>query len=769
MVSVHKNLPPIPNYVASLFFLSVIAILISAGQNPNVQVADLEYSSAADIDGYFVGPAKALDKRTANYIPEFPKLSLPKDMAASEAAEYLSTAAPELAAWYGMTPTELKTKLKSEKYLRSDKAGRLYYSDNFPSAQGAYSNLSNSEKYLAPSHPLSETFMLHSRPGSSKTIYLDFDGHFISSSYWGSNINAPPWDIDGSPSTFGDSERTAIQAIWQKIAEDYAPFDVDVTTELASEDLLLRSSTSDNVYGGRILFSPMGGTISPGAGGVAYLNVFNQVGGQAQPAWCFPEMLANWAHYMGECGSHEIGHNLGLNHDGTSTLGYYEGHNGWAPIMGVGYYQSLTQFSKGEYPNANNKEDDFARIQTYGLTFAADDYGNTISTATPMIQSGNTVFIYGVIGQNTDIDMFRFNSNVGTVTFSVVPVPIGTSNLDSMIELRNSQGTVLASANPAGITPQLTATIPADGTYYLSIKGVGEGDLTTGYSNYASLGQYKIEGTVVQTNTTVNLPPIASAGASPSSGAAPLAVTFSSAGSRDPEGTALTYSWTLGDGSTSTQANPTKTYSNVGVYPVGLTVTDATGLSSSTVINVTVVNQPPVAIMSVTPLSGTIPMQVAVDGSASSDSDGISSYSWIFGDGTQGTGSTATHTYTQQGNYNVQLTVTDSKGASSSTSSTVSVVDPNALNAPSGLTGKASKGRIDLTWVDNSANEQGFYIERALKTTTPSYTRVGQVGPNVKNFSQTIARGQYYYRVQAFNTTTSKVSAYSNVVILRVK
>jgi hypothetical protein len=43
----------------------------------------------------------------------------------------------------------------------------------------------------------------------------------------------------------------------------------------------------------------------------------------------------------------QVGHNGGLNHDGTSTTGYYTGHGsgvtGWAPIMGVGYYQNLVQ------------------------------------------------------------------------------------------------------------------------------------------------------------------------------------------------------------------------------------------------------------------------------------------------------------------------------------------------------------------------------------------------------------------------------------------
>ena len=43
--------------------------------------------------------------------------------------------------------------------------------------------------------------------------------------------NYPAWTLDGDAATFNDAEREAIQTIWQRVAEDYAPFDVDVTTQ----------------------------------------------------------------------------------------------------------------------------------------------------------------------------------------------------------------------------------------------------------------------------------------------------------------------------------------------------------------------------------------------------------------------------------------------------------------------------------------------------------------------------------------------------------
>jgi len=115
-----------------------------------------------------------------------------------------------------------------------------------------------------------------------------------------------------------------------------------------------------------------------------------------------------------------------------------------------------------------------------------------------------------------------------------------------------------------------------------------------------------------------NRSPIAQASANRLSGPAPLAINFSSAGSSDPEGGALGYLWTFGDGTTSTAANPTKTYTANGTYTPTLRVTDPTGLSGTASLVINVGNTAPTVTLN-SPGDGrlfnfgdTVPFQVSV-------------------------------------------------------------------------------------------------------------------------------------------------------------
>ena len=131
------------------------------------------------------------------------------------------------------------------------------------------------------------------------------------------------------------------------------------------------------------------------------------------------------------------------------------------------------------------------------------------------------------------------------------------------------------------------------------------------------------------------------------------------------------------------------------------------------------------------------------------------------------------HTYSSAGTFTATLTVTDNQGATNSATVTITAtaaITSNAINAPSSLSASSGrKGTVTLHWTDNSGNEQGFYIERAPATSNV-FVRVGQVTANTTTFAQTaVAGGTYVYRVQAYDSATGSVSAYSNVVSAKIK
>jgi cytochrome c len=102
-----------------------------------------------------------------------------------------------------------------------------------------------------------------------------------------------------------------------------------------------------------------------------------------------------------------------------------------------------------------------------------------------------------------------------------------------------------------------------------------------------------------------NFTPIPAVAATPTSGLAPLTVTFSSAGTRDPDGDPLRYAWDFDANGTvdSTQRNPTFTYRRDGVFDATLNVTDRTGRSASASVRIIVGNAAPV-VSFVTPVEG---------------------------------------------------------------------------------------------------------------------------------------------------------------------
>ena len=259
--------------------------------------------------------------------------------------------------------------------------------------------------------------------------------------------------------------------------------------------------------------------------------------------------------------------------------------------MGVGYYRPIVQWSKGEYGGANRTEDDYSIIAGNGLAAAADDHGNGVSTATVLTDAEFT--LDSIIGTPADTDVFIFSTTGGSMTLSANPATV-SPNLDISMEVRNGAGALVAASDPAsattnsdvasGLGASLSLTIPV-GIYTVHLDGVGYADpLTAGYTDYGSLGRYRLTGTLLSPSQR----PVASASASVTTGLAPLTVDFTGSGT-DSDGSVVGYLWDFGDGSTSTLQNPSHVFASVGSYTATLTVTDNTGLigSASVLINAT--------------------------------------------------------------------------------------------------------------------------------------------------------------------------------------
>jgi hypothetical protein len=307
------------------------------------------------------------------------------------------------------------------------------------------------------------------------------------------------------------------------VAEDYAAFNVDVTTERpaafttrTAHALITRNTDADG-----------NANPSSGAGGVAYVGAFGQANyATFRPAWIYNNNLGNSESYIAEATSHELGHNLGLSHDGqivgTTTNAYYGGHGSgdisWGPIMGTGYGRNVSQWSKGEYCNANNSQDDLATLSGK-IVYRPDDHGNTPGTATPLLVTGNTNIVCttpesdpanaspankGMIELNTDVDVFSFVTGNGPVRLAVNPwvSPASTrgGNVDIVLELRDEAGALLLTNNSAAQTTALIATNLPAGRYYLGVRNAGTGDphsaAATGYTGYGGVGQYFVSGYV---------------------------------------------------------------------------------------------------------------------------------------------------------------------------------------------------------------------------------------------------------------------------------
>ena len=350
---------------------------------------------------------------------------------------------------------------------------------------------------LAP-YGLENTFSLQSRPGATKTIYLDFDGHHSVGNSWGHDIQFPAFNRDGNPNSFSDSELIEIQKQFQNVAEDFLPFDVNVTTLDPGVAALSKSSINDSTWGIRAVNTQPTDGFGSGIGGIAYLNSFSY--NQDTPVFTFNKGARNG----GMTNSHEVGHALGLRHQGLNSQSYHPGtgtgQTSWGPILGAPFGKRLTQWSNSDYDGATIDQDDLTVITSNrnGFGYRDDDHGSGLQSATVLTADENQqISSWGIIERTEDQDWFSFQTGAGNVILDVNAFG-QDPNLDIEAKLHDASGNVIATSNPLNDTNASFDLELDAGQYFLSVDGVG---LDGQNSDYGSIGFFSLQGVIVESST----------------------------------------------------------------------------------------------------------------------------------------------------------------------------------------------------------------------------------------------------------------------------
>lgn len=342
--------------------------------------------------------------------------------------------------------------------------------------------------------------VLASNPSAPATLFLDFNGHSATDAWGTYNVRA--FDFNNNFAEFTPGEQMAIRNIWRLVAEDYSPFNINVTTSYSgayADRVAVR-----HVVGGTWMMVPgqTAGTL-----GVSFLGSWTMGGATNKVAFTFAEDFdfvnmpnQSSGFIMAEplaqatTVSHEVGHQFSLGHYGGAN----PQPNGIMQDTNIGIARALwrrgnTSTSPGEPPVT--LQDDMATISnaTNGIGYRPDDHGNTRTAATVLVPTGNVYQATGIIADPAnDFDFFQFIATTGGQTVIRVDVVEYINDLDPIVRVYNSAGTLLQTADP-GMSFDVTINIALNNaTYFVEVRGHGV---------VGDAGQYSL------TITTPNAPP----------------------------------------------------------------------------------------------------------------------------------------------------------------------------------------------------------------------------------------------------------------------
>ncbi len=332
--------------------------------------------------------------------------------------------------------------------------------------------------------------LFNSHPSAPAVLLLDFDGHTVTGTSW--NTNGPIVCEGANLST------EALTEIYNRIAEDYRPFNINVTTD---ETKYAAAPATRRM---RALFTITSNWYGNNAGGCAMTGSFTW--GDNTPCFIFTALLQSNVKNISEVGAHEPGHTLGLTHQAeydancnklnSYNYGTGTGEIGWAPIMGVGYNRNTTTWFNGPTPTGcNNLQSDANIISgiTNGFGYRPDDAGESFQSASEQTFSSRKFVTEGLINNPADKDLFKLTLDIRQqVKLTAIPTNVGANNtganLDIQIQIFNSAQTLVNTYNPPLTLSASMDTILDAGTYYFSVDGVAN-EFTP---DYGSLGAYTV-------------------------------------------------------------------------------------------------------------------------------------------------------------------------------------------------------------------------------------------------------------------------------------
>lgn len=418
------------------------------------------------------------------------------------------------------------------------------------SQRKAQINQHSSSEALEPRLLLTNPDPFSSLPGAPVTVYLDFDGHTEGDADWvtrrrdgnSGSIVVPAFSADGDTSAFSQDDRDRIEEIYERVAEDFRPFNINVTTvEPAAfnnaRDLLISvggdgdwsiNAANNEVAARAVAISGSFGDARLPQTAFVNQNAHNGLGG-------------NYQQNIAASVSEAVARSMGLEIHESSSGVRLEGDATTAPLLGDGIIGDDTVGLNAErdiWVNARgtisaNQDDLVVLTGNPNVSFRVDDHGNLDSSATGLAIGLGTETVTGVISENSDVDVFSFSTAATLATINVDTLDLRPrfgasitpgSNLDPILTLRDAAGNEIASVDGGGLSSTITQSLTA-GTYFIEVSNGGA---------YGNLGEYTVTIDGVDT-----LPPFANPISLNSNPGAPVTFYLGFAGGNLPASSPL--------------------------------------------------------------------------------------------------------------------------------------------------------------------------------------------------------------------------------------